>query len=96
MRQPSKSLPVSLFFAKISEKEARELGKLSQPRTVKSRSEERDFLVSFSIKLTGNPRGARVAFGVRRSVIWGIKSWAPGNLLRFSWVLKFPPRIERR
>jgi hypothetical protein len=35
MRQPSKSLPVALFFAKISEKEARELGKLSQPRTVK-------------------------------------------------------------
>jgi hypothetical protein len=38
MRQPSKSLPVALFFAKISEKEARELGKLSQPRTVKSMS----------------------------------------------------------
>ena len=59
---PLSRYPFALFFAKISEKEARELGKLSQPRTVKSRSEGRDFSVSFSIKLTSwkpawRPRG---------------------------------------
>ena len=35
---PLSRYPFALFFAKISEKEARELGKLSQPRTVKSMS----------------------------------------------------------
>ena len=62
---PLSRYPFALFFAKISEKEARELGKLSQPRTVKSRSEGRDFSVSFSINCrVGNPRGALVG-------IWG-------------------------
>ena len=50
------------FLRKYLKKKTRELGKLSQPRTVKSRSEERDFSVSFSIKLTSwkpawRPRG---------------------------------------
>ena len=54
--------PLRSFLRKYLNKEARELGKLSQPRTVKSRSEGRDFSVSFSIKLTSwkpawRPRG---------------------------------------
>jgi hypothetical protein len=88
--------PLRSFLRKYLNKEARELGKLSQPRTVKSRSSREGLFGLFFDKIFGNPRGARVAFGGGRSVIWGIQSWAPGNLLRFSWVLKFPPRIERR
>ena len=54
--------PLRSSLRKYLKKKTRELGKLSQPRTVKSRSEERDFSVSFSIKLTSwkpswRPRG---------------------------------------